>query len=92
MRKQKEKTGDLIDEKPFKLNKETRKKTNYLFLLLKRWKTSDILLWKLGGKWNLINNKSEFWLNGLIRTSTSRATKSIAVFILISASFVGSFH
>ena len=35
MRKQGEKTGDLIDKKPPKLNKGTRKKTDHLLLLCK---------------------------------------------------------
>ena len=46
MKKQGGKTGDSIDKKPLKLNEETRKKIDHLFvkveIVCKRWKTSKI--------------------------------------------------
>ena len=47
MKKRGGKTGDLIDEKPPKLDEKMRKKTDYLLLytllLYKGWKTSKTL-------------------------------------------------
>ena len=43
MKKREGKTGDLINEKPLKLNEETKKKTDCLLLLCRRWKTSETL-------------------------------------------------
>ena len=40
MRKQGGKTKDLIDEKPPKLDEETRKKTNHLLMFCRSEKTS----------------------------------------------------
>ena len=34
MKKQKKKTGSLIDKKPLKLDKKTRRKTDYLYFAL----------------------------------------------------------
>ena len=47
MKKQGERTGGSIDEKPPKLDEKTREKTDHLLLLCKRWKTSKTLAGKM---------------------------------------------
>ena len=68
-----------ISEKSLKLNKKTRRKTDYL-LLCRRWKTTKTLLEKWGRKpdidWKI---GTKLWVNSLSTTFKFEATKSTTV-------------
>ncbi len=56
MRKRGEKIGNSIDEKPPKLNKETRRKTNHLFVEV------EIVCKNLQNLAKKMGKKTKYWL------------------------------
>ena len=89
IRKRGEKTGDSIDEKPPKLDKKTRRKTDHL-VLCQGWKPPKSNKENGRGKpdidWLIEDRDKDFWtlwINGLSTTSTSRDIKGIALIFLM---------